>query len=148
MRDGTRRLRRGLCALVGLGVLAVGMAPSVAAKPGPRPGEEGYQLVTPRPGMANVHPIGWDRYERRGPRVLRVFFWSGVEPCSVLDHVTVEETRSEVRITLYEGTEPDAVGQPCIAVAVRKAVDVRLSRPLGGRTVVDGAESPPPADGR
>ena len=39
-------------------------------------------------------------------RTVTIDFWSGVEPCYVLDHVDVGYATDEVTITLFEGTEP------------------------------------------
>lgn len=116
-------------------------AVSATPAPGPEPTGPGYTLVEPRPGMAGVHPIGFERARPLGDgSTLRVIFWGGVEPCSVLDSVEVEETDERVTITLYEGYDPDAGDVACVEIALKKAVDVTLSRPLGGRTLIDGAE--------
>jgi hypothetical protein len=107
---------------------------------GPRGGDSGprYQIVTPRPGMADLHPVGWHRATARGATVL-VRFWSGVEPCYVLDHVEVVESSRRVVITLYEGHDPHAGDVACIEIAQLKAVEVQLDRPLGDRRLVDGS---------
>lgn len=105
-----------------------------------RPGAEEPRprVVRPRPGMENVHPIHWERYEVRGQRRVRIFYWSGVEPCYVLDHVDVAYRKRTVRVTLFEGSDPAARDQACIEIAEYKAVDVNLSEGLRGRRVVDG----------
>ncbi len=105
----------------------------------PEPIEPTPRLVTPSPGMENVNPIGWDGYEVVSPdgRVLRVTFSSGIEPCAVLDHVTVRETDARVTITLYEGSDPAHPDTACIEIAELKAVDATLDAPVGNREVVD-----------
>jgi hypothetical protein len=91
--------------------------------------------------MAGVRPIGFNRAQPLGDgSTLRVIFWSGVEPCSVLDHVEVQETARNVTITLYEGSDPEAGDVACIEIAMKKAVDVTLQAPLEKRAVIDGAE--------
>lgn len=111
----------------------------VASTPsnGPRIPQE-PQEVTPRPGMADVRPIPWIRAQPKGEQVTLVY-WSGVEPCNVLDHVDVEETADSVTITLYEGHDPDAEDVMCIELAVQKQTTVTLEDPVGGRELVDGA---------
>lgn len=106
---------------------------------GAAPDEPEGRLVRPagRDGLANVMPIGWDRTSGRR-RTLTVHWWSGVEPCHVLAEVDVVERRRKVVITLYEGSaDPDAA---CIEIAEALRTRVRLERPLGDRTVVDGAQ--------
>ncbi len=74
-----------------------------------------------------------------GGRSLDVVWWSGVEPCHVLDRVEVDERTDKVIVTLYEGQDrrsPDAV---CIEIAIQKTTKVELRSPLGDRQVVDGA---------
>ncbi len=107
-----------------------GAAPGGKAKP---------ERVEPRPGMAGVMPLAWEKVKARGPRALDVFFWSGVEPCYVLDRVEVKETPGKVEITLFQGHDPQDEDTACIEIAVRKVVRVKLDSPLDGRDVVDGA---------
>jgi hypothetical protein len=159
MRPHTPRAT-GLILLAGLltatslqagGASAAGAPPdrAVSSRPGvvpsPSPGNPGQpQTVTPRPGMRNVHPIPWDHAvpDASGRRV-RIEYTTGVEPCHVLDHVDVRSSRSAVTITLFEGSDPTAANQYCIEIAVQRATDVTLGQPLGHRTLVDGAKSPP-----
>jgi hypothetical protein len=100
----------------------------------------GPELVEPRPGMADIRARAWERVRGRG-RELMVVFWSGIEPCYVLDSVVVEEKPDLVTITLYEGHDPDKPDAVCIEIAVLKMVEVTLERPLGDRRVIDGAQS-------
>ncbi|MEU8277333.1 hypothetical protein ACFYOK_29955 [Microbispora bryophytorum] len=109
-------------------------APSGAPSGTPSP-------VTPAGPTLNPHTVPWESATPADDgRSLDVVWWSGVEPCNVLDHVEVTETAREVTVTLYEGQDrrsPDAV---CIAIAVLKTTKVHLKAPLGGRKVVDGAK--------
>jgi hypothetical protein len=98
------------------------------------------QRVKPQPGMTDLHKVGWEDANARGNRKVVVEFWSGVEPCYVLDHVDVEYRDDEVEITLWEGGDPAEPDTACIEIAVLKSTKVKLSEPLGDRTIVDGAE--------
>ncbi|MFI6481385.1 hypothetical protein ACIBH1_25880 [Nonomuraea sp. NPDC050663] len=75
-----------------------------------------------------------------GGKRVRLVWWSGVEPCTVLDRVTVKETRTRVTITLYEGAARKAQDVSCIMVAVEKTYTVKLKKALGKRKIVDGAK--------
>ena len=98
------------------------------------------QRVEPRPGMDDVRPVGWEN-ARLTPsgRSLRVTYWSGVEPCNVLDRVDVRYTDEDVVVTLFEGYDPEARDVACIEIALKKVVVVALEEPLEGRRIVDGA---------
>ncbi|HEV7453026.1 MAG TPA: hypothetical protein VGO16_16905 [Pseudonocardiaceae bacterium] len=97
-------------------------------------------LVTPRPGMAGVRPVPWDRAEPvTGGRALLVSWWSGVEPCQVLDRVEVQERAPEVVVTLYEGHDPAQPDVECIDIAMEKTTLVKLDTSLGARKIVDGS---------
>ena len=99
--------------------------------------------VEPRPGMANVHVVGWETYEvAEDGESVTVAYWSGVEPCSVLDHVDVDYGEDTITITLYEGNDPDAGDVACIEIAMYKSVTVALDQDVAGRTIVDGAGDP------
>lgn len=61
-------------------------------------------------------------------------------PCSVIGRADVSETASEVTITLWAGARPDAqCDGPQPAIEFPFVVEVELSKPLDGRTVIDGA---------
>jgi hypothetical protein len=68
-------------------------------------------------------------------------FASGIAPCSVLDHVDVEDRPDAVIITLFEGHAPGAGNVACIEIAQLKAVRILLDRPVSHRELVDGAAS-------
>ncbi|GGO13810.1 hypothetical protein GCM10010116_27870 [Microbispora rosea subsp. aerata] len=112
----------------------VSASPSGAPSGAPSP-------ATPVGDTLNPRPVPWESATPAGDgRTLDIVWWSGVEPCNVLDRVDVTETAREVTVTLYEGQDrrsPDAV---CIAIAIQKTTKVRLKAPLGERKVVDGAK--------
>jgi hypothetical protein len=103
--------------------------------------KENPQMVKPRPGMADLHKVDWDKAKpRKNGRKILVSFWSGVEPCYVLDHFDVEYSAKTVTITLWEGHDPAHEDEACIEIALLKGTMVKLSEPLGDRQIVDGAE--------
>ena len=101
----------------------------------PRP-----QIVEPTPGMADVRARPFDSATVRSDgQTIAVDFVSGIEPCSVLDHVQVTSGDDTVTITLFEGHDADAGDVACIDIGVFKRVIVTLDSPIGGRVIVDGA---------
>jgi hypothetical protein len=108
--------------------------------PGVTPPPVHPQMVEPTPGMADVRPRPFD-----GAKVgadgttISIDFWSGVEPCSVLDHVDIAYGADTVTITLFEGHDPSAGDVACIDIAMLKRVVITLDQPLGDRAIVDGA---------
>jgi hypothetical protein len=97
--------------------------------------------VEPTPGMADVHAIGWNTAGVSADGLhVTISFTSGVEPCSVLDHVDVAYGANAVTITLFEGHEPSAGQVACPAIAMFKQTTVDLSEPVGGRDVKDGTD--------
>ena len=91
------------------------------------PGAGAAQLVRPVPGRANPHPVAPTKLESSvdGRRVLvKITWYGGVEPCSVLDSVKVERTGNEITLIPFEGaSDPNAM---CIEIAVLKATIVDL----------------------
>lgn len=121
--------------------VGVGGPAGSVSSPSPAGGGSGTgqpQVVVATPGRIQVHPIQWDRAEAGADgRTIRIHFTTGIEPCHVLDHVDVTPSGDDVVVTLYEGSDPGR-GDVCIELAVLKAVDVVLDRPLAGRSVTDG----------
>ena len=127
----------------GSGVDAGEPVPTATPAPPPnRPGDfpdNSSGEATPRPGQANVHARAWESAEVQSDDVtVQVTYWTGVEPCHVLDRVEVREEAMTVTITLYEGSQPGFDGA-CTAQAVERWTTVKLSAPLKGRVIVDGA---------
>jgi hypothetical protein len=146
---GTRLLLLTAAAVVSVVVLGAAFAangadPDSPVSSGPitgRPPDDGSpQVVEPRSGMVDVFPRPYDTAapDDDGTRVT-IDFWSGVEPCTVLDRVDVRYDSRTVTITLFEGRDPNAGDVACIEIAVQKRVVVRLDEPLGDRRIVDGA---------
>ena len=101
---------------------------------------DGAQKVEPTPGMADVNPTAFDKVVVGDDgRTLTIFFWSGVEPCYVLDRVEVEKSSDTITITLFQGHDPSAGDVACIEIALLKKVVVQLGEPVEDRRIVDGA---------
>jgi hypothetical protein len=85
------------------------------------------KLAIPRPGQLNPRPVGAAGLEPAvtGHHVLvKVTWWSGVEPCNVLDSVVVDRSGTDITIQLVEGaSDANAI---CIEIAEQKATIVDL----------------------
>ncbi len=100
---------------------------------------DGPQVVKPMPGMTNVRARPFDTATvADDDRTVTIDFWSGIEPCAVLDHVQVDFGDDAVTITLFEGSDPAAGDVACIEIAVEKRVVLVLEELLAGREIVDG----------
>jgi hypothetical protein len=101
-------------------------------------------IVVPRPGRLEPHPVGATRIEARVDArrvVLRLIWWSGVEPCSVLDSVGVARTGNDIVLTIREGA--DQLGVACIELAMLKATIVDLGElEPGTYTISAGGDAP------
>lgn len=110
------------------------------------PGAGQPQLVVPKPGQANIHPVAPTILQAsvNGRRVaVKVTYYSGVEPCSILDSVKVERSGTDIAISLFDGNGPGDV--MCIEIAVLKAtiVDLGELEPGTYRIASPGSEAPP-----
>jgi hypothetical protein len=110
---------------------------TASAPAGKLPGDAGAVAVTPKPGQAEVHAISWNHYEVLNPTTVRIYFVSGVAPCSVLDHVTVTYAQEVIRVALFSGSDPAHQGEACPMLARQSYTDVTFSEPVGNRDVVD-----------
>jgi hypothetical protein len=115
--------------------------------PGPvDPGVGQPTLVIARPGQLNPRPLPAATLDATvdGRRVLvKATWWSGVEPCNVLDSVKVERSGSDIAITIIEGTgDQNAI---CIEIAMHKATIVDLGELEPGTYTITspGGEAPP-----
>jgi hypothetical protein len=103
-------------------------------------------IVVPKPGQKSPHPVGATTLQASvdGRHVLvKVTWYSGVEPCHVLDSVKVERSASEVTIGLVEGSSDlDAM---CIEIAQLKATIVDLGDLTPGTWTIkaESGEAPP-----
>ena len=111
-----------------------------------QPGLNEPALVIARPGQQNPHPVAATSLEPNvsGRRVVVKLTWySGVEPCNVLDSVKVESAGNEFVLTIIEGTsDPGAL---CIELAQLKATIVDLGELAPGQYTISspGGEAQP-----
>ena len=110
----------------------------------PAPGEP--TLVVARPGQLDPHPVAVTLLEPsvEGRRVLvRASWYSGVEPCYVLDSVKVDQGGNEFVLTVIEGTgDPNAM---CIEIAMYKATIVDLGELEPGEYTIRASEGEAPS---
>jgi hypothetical protein len=110
----------------GSGVIDPGLPVGPVDPNGPAGGGQA-KLVRPQPGQKDPRPVAPTKLESSvdGRHVLvKVSWYSGIEPCSVLDSVTVVRAGTEIAVTPLEGIgDPDAI---CIEIAVLKATIVDL----------------------
>ena len=114
----------------------------VAGTPGTGSGGGGGgEVVSPRPGMADVDPVEWDKVRlAEDGRTLWLRWWGGVAPCHVLDRIEVRLGHRVVIVTLLEGRVPGKEDVACPEMAQLKEAKTTLAQPLDGRRVVDGAK--------
>ena len=84
------------------------------------PGAGEPQIVEPTPGMDHVRQTAFDTATiGADDTTLTIVFWSGVEPCYVLDHVDVSYAADAVTVTLFQGSDPNAGDVACIDIALQ-----------------------------
>ncbi len=98
------------------------------------------RVVFPRPGTLNPKLVGIAELDAEvdGRQVIvKASWWSGVEPCNVLDSVGVEREGTTFTIGLREGTgDPNAM---CIELAELKATLVDLGEVEPGTYTIEAA---------
>ncbi len=110
------------------------------------PGAGQADLVIPRPGQHDPHPVSPTKLEASvdGRHVLvKVTWYGGVEPCSILDSVKVERAGTDIAITPFEGSGGGDV--MCIEIAVLKATIVDLGDLEPGAYRISAPNSEAPA---
>jgi hypothetical protein len=106
---------------------------------------DGAKVVVPRPGQLDVHPVSAESITAKVDGrnvVVGLDWWSGVEPCSILDTVVVERQEMAFVITLREGRGPEDVACIMIAELHRTFVDLGELEP-GTYTIRDGTGGAP-----
>jgi hypothetical protein len=84
-------------------------------------------LVLPKPGQLDPHPVSIEDLSARveGHRVVvAATWWSGVEPCYVLDSVAVKRDGTTITVSVREGSRDRAT--PCIEIALHKVTVIDL----------------------
>jgi len=116
-----------------------GVGGGVPVDPPPIGGaNDGANLVVPRPGQLDPHPVSVAALSVAvdGRHVsVRLTWWSGVEPCYVLDSVGVARDGQTIVLTAIEGHGPERVA--CIEIAQLKATIVDLGELERGTYVID-----------
>ena len=122
----------------------VGVAPVDPAPLDPLAGQP--KLVQPLPGRLNPHPVVPTAIQVSvdGRHVLvKVSWYGGVDPCSVLDSVTVVRSGNDIHVTPVEGASDG--NAMCIELALLKATIVDLGdlEPGTWRISSPGSDVPP-----
>lgn len=108
---------------------------------GADPGAGQATILVPRPGQLNPHAVGVTLLEAavEGRHVtVRINWYSGVEPCYVLDSVRVDEGANEFVLTVIEGTsDPNAA---CIDIAMYRATIVDLGELAPGTWTIRASQ--------
>lgn len=107
---------------------------------------DGAKIVIPRPGQLDVRDIQAESLvaDVDGRRLtVAVTWWSGVEPCSILDSVVVQREDGGYAITLREGRGPDDVA--CIMIAEQHRTFIEFPEDLapGTYTIRDATGGAP-----
>jgi hypothetical protein len=117
----------------------VGGAPPVV-----QPGQP--SLVLPKPGQLNVHDVSIEELSARVAGrhvVLNARWWSGVEPCNVLDSVAVSRSGQVITVSVREGTgKGDTM---CIEIAMLKVTPIDLGDLEPGDYTIVAQQGPAPA---
>jgi hypothetical protein len=124
-------------------------APIVGEPVAPTPVDPGANqppLQVPKPGQRDPHPVAAQSLQASvdGRHVLvKITWYGGIAPCSVLDSVRVERGAGTIALTVIEGSsDPGAV---CAEIAMLKATIVDLGELAPGSwtiTAPSGAAAP------
>ena len=121
----------GLDGSAGAGGGGAGVAPDAGSP----------QLVVPKPGTRDPRPAAIETLDVRvdGRRATAVpSWWSGVEPCTILDSVEVARDGDTFSISVREGSGPGDVA--CIELALLKATEVDLGELQPGEYTIVAAD--------
>ncbi len=110
------------------------------------PGEPAPTIVAPGVGLTGIHQVAATRLDTAlngRDLAVRVAWWSGVEPCSVLADVDVSRDGNTFTLTVREGSgaAPDTA---CIEIAQYKATIVDLGELEPGTYTVTAFGGAPP----
>jgi hypothetical protein len=104
--------------------------------PTAKPPTQSTNDIQQRTDLHNEHASSWSRYEVVSDHSVRVFFYMSNPQCYGV-RAAVDEDTSTVRITLYEGTLPDAPAE-CAALAASASLLITTRDPVGTRSVIPG----------
>jgi hypothetical protein len=119
------------------GVVSSGPIPM----PSGSPAEPTPNLVSPRPAD-NLRPQRWANAQvgAGASQVLIHGTLAGGPPCTVLGRIQLAETQDSVTITLWVGSQKDAMcDEPQPDLGYSFVTQVTLRAPLGSRKIIDGA---------
>jgi hypothetical protein len=83
--------------------------------------------VVPKPGQQQVRDVAIERLDARVAArhvVLNARWWSGVEPCAILDSVAVSRQGATITVAVREGSSGADVA--CIDIAMLKVTAIDL----------------------
>ncbi len=101
-------------------------------------------IVNPVAGLQGIHAVNATKLEPgvNGADIsVRISWWSGVEPCSVLAGVTVTRDGNTFKLTVTEGSQGQNVA--CIEIAMYKATVVDLGKVDPGVYTITAAGDAP-----
>jgi hypothetical protein len=104
----------------------------------PQPGQP--TLVLPKPGQLDVHDVAIEQLTAKVAGrhvVVNAQWWSGVEPCNVLDSVAVERAGQTITISVREGSSDRAA--MCIQIAMLKVTAIDLGELEPGEYMIAAA---------
>jgi len=110
------------------------------------PGAGQPTLVVPRPGQQDPHPVAPTRLQASvdGRHVLvKISWYGGVEPCSVLDSVKVEQGAGTIALTVLEGSSDLTAVCPDIAMLKATIVDLGELDPGAWTISAPGSDAAP-----
>jgi hypothetical protein len=102
-------------------------------------------LVFPKPGQHNVHDVAIEQLSARVAGrhvVLNARWWSGVEPCSVLDSVAVNNVGGTITVAVREGSGAGDVA--CIDIAMLKVTAIDLGDLMPGDYTIVASQGQAP----
>ena len=116
--------------------------PNVGGGGGPiEPGQP--TLVLPKPGQQDVHDVGIEQLSARVTGrhvVINARWWSGVEPCAVLDSVAARVDGGTITVSVREGSSNRAA--MCIEIAMLKVTPIDLGDLAPGDYTIVAAQGP------
>ena len=123
-------------ALTGLLLVVIGVPVAAAEPTAPPEVPPGGVVFADNPAIVDPIRSRVESWSRAGTdNAVNVNFTSGTDTCYGV-HATVQETSETVTVELHSGTLPEAVGRPCIMIALFGTLEVPLQGPLGDRRVL------------
>jgi hypothetical protein len=123
-----------LVLLVSANVVAAGPDTSTSSgATGQTPAGDGATRVYANSNIVDLHLTPWDhvKVSADGKRVV-VYFWMGVQACYGLGQVDVTRHDGQLKIQLWTGIRPRAIGMVCPELAQLYKTVIFLNRPIIG----------------